>query len=336
MRQFSPAVSFIHPSQVSLFGHMGISIEGSRGRLPGDSEYQDLNAVSLDLPRVDPYGNGTYFEVFATGTSSVNWNITTEPFIKLSKAKGTVCPSCNDTGDTRIYVNINWDLVPQNNGFATLNFSMDGPLGAMPPSSPPSLRLPYNHTEIPKDFTAGFVESQGHISIEAEHYTRLINGSNTTYTKLPGYGRTQGAVSLTQYLEETLSTDNAPRLEFDFYKFSNATAPTNLTMILGTGLNTHPGQPLTYAVQVDQGAIQKVSYISEAPLGRLSRPDGWDKMVFDGAWVNKTQLHDAIDPGKHTLKVWLLQPGTVLTKLILDFGGVRDSYLGPRESFRLH
>jgi hypothetical protein len=58
----------------------------------------------------------------------------------------------------------------------------------------------------------------------------------------------------------------------------------------------------------------------------------WEQTVMDNArFINLKQSINT--PGNHTLKIWMIDPGVVIEKIIIDTGGVRPSYLGPPESF---
>jgi hypothetical protein len=45
-------------------------------------------------------------------------------------------------------------------------------------------------------------------------------------------------------------------------------------------------------------------------------------------------VKDCRSPGAHVLKIWMITPGVVLQRIVIDAGGVRESYLGPPESVR--
>ncbi len=66
-------------------------------------------------------------------------------------------------------------------------------------------------------------------------------------------------------------------------------------------------------------------------LARHSSTD-WETAVKDSVREVKTSLILA-KPGYHTLKFWMVDPGVVLQKIVVDLGGVRPSYLGPPESY---
>jgi hypothetical protein len=49
-------------------------------------------------------------------------------------------------------------------------------------------------------------------------------------------------------------------------------------------------------------------------------------------WVKTTKI-GKLAAGSHQLSVRLLEPTMVITKIVLDLGGVKSSTLGPPESF---
>src|SRR5690606_25481618 len=57
-----------------------------------------------------------------------------------------------------------------------------------------------------------------------------------------------------------------------------------------------------------------------------------EKWVSDNVAVFET-AHTIPSPGAHTLKFWMVDPGVVLQKIVIDAGGLRESYLGPPESY---
>lgn len=57
----------------------------------------------------------------------------------------------------------------------------------------------------------------------------------------------------------------------------------------------------------------------------------WMKSVGDYIKI-KTSKHKVDQSGKHTLKIWVIDPGIVFQKIVIDTGGKRHSYLGPPES----
>ncbi|KAF2177104.1 glycoside hydrolase family 115 protein [Zopfia rhizophila CBS 207.26] len=330
MRQATPALQWVMNLERSLAGDMGVAVERSNGTVPGDDKWHDNGGNNINLPPHTPFSPPRWIEIFSVGTQPFSWKISAEPFVKLTKTSGTIAP--NDP-DVRVYVDIDWSKAPAGTGKRTvLNISSSTDYGTQ--YGMPTVTLPLNNTVLPASFTAGFVEGSAELAFEAEHYTRLIPRGNLTYQHLPGYGRTLSALTLDNPLAPSLTSATAPVLEYDFYTFTPTTTAKglNLTLILAPTLNTNPKRPLAYIAQIDNKAEQRRQYVIDQPQPKF--PVGWEKAVADSAWHNTTNW-GAVDTGKHTLKLWLVEPGVVLQKVVIDLGGVVSSHNGPVESYRV-
>lgn len=172
----------------------------------------------------------------------------------------------------------------------------------------------------------GFLEADGYVSIEAEHYSAKIDGKGAAWEKIPDYGRTLSAMEpYPSTAASFASTQDAPLLEYKV----RLTNPSDLSVrtILGPSLNFVPGRGLRYAIAFDDEAPQIVDYIAD------SSKKAWERAVSDNARYGLSH-HHLSGAGWHTLKIWMVDPGVALEKLVIDLGGVKPSYLGPPESKR--
>jgi hypothetical protein len=122
---------------------------------------------------------------------------------------------------------------------------------------------------------------------------------------------------------------DSPCLEYRMYLFSPGAV--DVTAITGPTLNFMPDRGLCYAVSFDNEPAQIVTLVPQDYKAQNGNRD-WEKAVADNARCGHS-THPLAKAGYHTLKIWMVDPGVVLQKLVVDLGGVRPSYLGPPESY---
>ncbi|MEJ2568310.1 MAG: hypothetical protein P8Z50_05490 [candidate division WOR-3 bacterium] len=61
-------------------------------------------------------------------------------------------------------------------------------------------------------------------------------------------------------------------------------------------------------------------------------PPTWNQAVMENIKI-LTSEHSIENPGEHTLKFWMVDPGLVLQKVVVETKEIPSSYLGPPESF---
>ncbi|KDQ08247.1 glycoside hydrolase family 115 protein [Botryobasidium botryosum FD-172 SS1] len=335
MANTMPAVNRIQARKEALAGAMRISLEGSRGAWPGDNPYQcslGYNCGPPSLPQLDPFvpKQTRYIDVAAGGPNSFTFTVSSNvPWTKLSLAKGSISPKAPEQ---RIEVGVDWSKVPS--GTSTAAITITGTTTASAKTTV-VVYLTVVKTAVPSTFK-GFVEGDGGVAIEANHASRNKSANGIQWTLLPGYGKTDSAVTPLPGLGNTkFAVGAGPSLEYDFYTFNSKGGSVTLTSYLAPSLNANGNdRPLAFAVQIDQETPQSVAYVGAAPSGSL--PAGWTGLEGPTAVniIKATTTHK-VAPGAHTLKIWMIEPAVVLQRLVIDTGNVRPSYLGPPESIRV-
>ncbi len=177
---------------------------------------------------------------------------------------------------------------------------------------------------MPVDFK-GHVESSGVVSIEAEHFDAASSGKE--YKVIPDYGRTLSGVRLPP-TTASQSPGGGPALVCPFYTFSSATS-VGITVYFSPSENSNPSSPNRYSFAVDGGTLTTVQPV---PLGDAgNEPTGWSDAAVVNAYVKSSKI-GSLAAGKHELRFYLLEPTMVVTKLVIDVGGLQPSLLGPPES----
>jgi hypothetical protein len=299
-----PAVRKISLSEAAS---LGVAVEGSSDAWLG-------GATPAVLPVFDRFNQPRHFiDVFNRGQSPFEFTATVNaPWIVLSATHGSVGK------EVRLWVSVDWNTVPagSNKGAVTIEGaggSVAVEVDAFNPQQPIAASL------------KGFVETSGYVSMEAEHFTRKVDAASVTWQPIPDYGRTLSAMSIFPVTAESaMPPADSPHLEYRMYLFDSR--PFEVGAILSPTLNFSPGRGLRYAISFDDEPPQVID-----ALARNTQSD-WETSVKDS--VRKVHsAHAALPPGFHTLKFWVVDPGIVLEKVVVDLGGVKPSYLGPPESF---
>ncbi|KAF2639619.1 hypothetical protein P280DRAFT_42196 [Massarina eburnea CBS 473.64] len=310
-----PSVTTIGTTAPST-GILGVAVQGSSAVAPDST---------LTLQPIDPYTpENRTIEIFARGSGSVDFTVSpSATYIRVTPSQGTLSyPS--GTSTIRVIVSVDWNAAP--NGSSTASITITPKSGTTV-----KLSLPLANNIVPEDFK-GYVESNGAVAMEMQHFTTRTSGpGDSSLQVITNYGRTDSGLTLLPVTAGTQNTATGPSAVYTFYAFGSATS-AKIGVYGPPSFNVDPANRLAYAVALDGGTPVTVTPVPASTLG--SMPSGWSESVVNGARVVKSEL-GMVGRGKHELKVWLLEPGTVVHRLVVDLGGVKDSYLGPPEARRV-
>ncbi|MEI6195000.1 MAG: hypothetical protein WCS42_11800 [Verrucomicrobiota bacterium] len=188
----------------------------------------------------------------------------------------------------------------------------------------------FHPAEPGRESVQGFVEGDGCVAIEAEHFTQKSEAGANRWIKIPGYGHTLSAMRADAPAEtQATPRKDSPCLEYKMYLFNPG--KLEITATVGATLNFIHGRPLRYAVSFDNEA-PKVVTIVPADFNAQNGNRDWEESVRNNG-RHVTSTHTLATGGYHTLKIWMVDPAVAVEKIVVNTGGVKPSYLGPPESF---
>jgi Glycosyl hydrolase family 115/Gylcosyl hydrolase family 115 C-terminal domain len=299
-----PEVEKIINSEVA---EMGVAIEGSTSWWPDEAE----GAV---LPEFDPFNNQTYYiEIFNRGLTPFQYSIeASEEWIKVKNYNGKV------EKENREFVSIDWTKA--------LKGKLEGKVKITESNGKVvEIIVKVNNQLTPKDNISGFIESNGFVSIEAEHYSEAITTSAIKWITIPDMGKTLSAVTpLPVTGTKLIPEGNSTRLEYKIHFFNEGIVKVNV--YLSPTLNCHADEGLSYAISFDDQKPQIMNVHKDKNF------QDWEESVRNNITVI-TSEHTIDKPGEHVLKYWMVNSGLAIQKIVIETGKVGYTYLGPPESY---
>lgn len=164
-----------------------------------------------------------------------------------------------------------------------------------------------------------FVDGKGYISIEAEHYNNIKGSSEADWITIPHYGRTLSAVALWPYNKSTEGAEIS-------YSFKTPADIKNVKVhvITNSTLPFLRKEGHRYMVSIDGGTPVEVNYNSD-----LTEDNQWHMydVVATRVIEKIVELPIKDSNATHTLTIQPIEPGMVLEKVVIDFGGYKRQHL---------
>ncbi len=170
-----------------------------------------------------------------------------------------------------------------------------------------------------------YVEAADHVAIEAEHHTASTPAAGVSWTTISNLGRWLSAVTPLPIHPAPFKPGAGPSIDYQITLWQPG--PIDLTVIASPSLDVVGKRGLRYAIAIDNAAPQVVDLDKSA-----SEPE-WARAVADNMWRSLSH-HNIASAGAHRLRIWAIDPGVVIQRLVVARPGYTMGLLGPVESIK--
>lgn len=263
--------------------------------------------------------DGKFVDIFNKGAGEFGWTATaSETWVKLSKESGTVYD------EERIWVTVS-DFDAAAGKTATITIAAG--------NVTKTINVVVENVEA--GITDRYVEADGYVSMQAEHYTTKSDAGNKTWQFLENAGRGYDGDMMRTFDsdlgmvdEANISESTSPYLSYDFYLTSAGEFDLEvyrLPTLNATG-------KVRFAVSVDDKTpILVESTATDEGTSAQQNPQ-WAENLYHQIEKHIVEL-PSLSAGNHTLKLWMVDNFISIDKMVIYTNGIPESELGPDESY---
>ena len=292
-----------------------------------DSTTMSAGIRKLSFPSFNSLTKRKYFiDIFLSNSDRVYWTSTvSDKWIKLSQDKG-VLENAGGKKQCRIWVSIDWPNIPTKE-------KITGYIGITDSSKQKYVNAFKYLIDINvinpgitylKDFK-GAIEDNGIVSIFASNFNKNIPKGTSGWTIQEDLGHTGNSLeALPLSIKPTLDLKDpevikkqSPFVQYDFYSLSSATPEVTVYTLPTHELNKNWG--VRFAASIDDGPLQIIDFKT------VGRSEIWKQNVLRNS-ANSKFKSQPIEKGKHNLKIYMMDPGVILDRIIINLGGLEKSY----------
>lgn len=258
-----------------------------------------------------------FIDIFNSGTRSFDWEITSsEDWIIFNKTEGTVYD------DDRIHAGIDWDKVPQ--GISSAKIIITRYIGENSVQSKTiDVKVNNDIKTLPEKT---YAEANGYVSIEAEHFTNSVASGDYKWQEQDDFGRSGTSMKFMPDTAERIS-DNSAYLEYDVN--FESTGVFNVEIYRMPTLNERGS--VNFALGIDE-ANPMLLQGNNTYYNNSSGTDKWGKSILNNVELLTASI-DVEEKGIHKIRLYGVDPGTVIDKMVLTSGTKYESFYGAPESY---
>jgi hypothetical protein len=292
-------------------GVLGVAIEGDERRWP-------VQLHGATLPVLDPVAAPTRdVTLFNGGRQKIGFTAGTKtPWLKVSPASGEIDDA------QPLSITVDWDALPEGDhvGRVSIRGKDWTEVGiAVPVHKPPMHRGAH-----------GFVEGNGVVAVEAQHYSRAVAPAGGQWQVIPNLGRTLSGVTAWPATGAAVTPGgDGARLEYPLVMDSEGEVEVRVVMAPTLDFRNRGG--LRYAVSIGDEAPQSVTMRLDPTPGDRDFA-AWEAAVIDNSHASVSRHR--VRAGANTLKLWLVDPGLVFQRIEVVRRPLPPTTLGPVESVR--